>query len=159
MKQNALMLPHRCQTFGWIIIAIPFILFGILLLIRLLCLEAQFNNFCEKYIWIHVACLYTYIPTGGAVLCFSKEKEEDEMIKSIRLQAIGIVAISELLICVILFCFWGLNSAFRFFTPDFGSTDGIVIRYLGHFIFCLQFPVYFLLFKFMLFINRKRNEE
>lgn len=159
MKHNEHMLPHKCQTFGWVIIAIPFILFGIVLLIRLLCLEAQFNNFCEKYIRIFVTCLYTCIPIGGAVLCFSREKEEDEMIKSIRLKAIGIVAISELLICVILFCFWGLNSAFRFFTPAFGSSDDIVLRYLGHFIFCLQFPAYFILFKFMLFINRKRNEE
>lgn len=159
MKQTGLMLPHKCQTLGLVIITIPIILLGIILLSHPFCTETQLNHFGKYLSWILAVVLYLCIPIGGAILCLSREKEEDEMIKSIRLKAIGIVAIAELLICVVLFCFWGLNSAFRFYTPEFGSTDDIFIRYLGHFIFCLQFPVYFLLFKIMLFINRKRNEE
>ena len=55
------------------------------------------------------------------------------MIKSIRLKAIGIVAIAELLICMVLFCSVGLNSVPGFFKPDSSSVHGYV--YLGHFIF------------------------
>lgn len=159
MKRAGLMLPHKCQTVGWTIIAIPFILLGILLLSQLLCAESQFTHLIERYCWILISSLYLCIPIGGAILCFSKEKEEDEMIRSIRLKTIGIMAIAELLICVVLFCYWGLNTTFGFYNPATGSTDYIFFRYLGHFIFCLQFPVYFLLFKFILYINRKRNEE
>ena len=159
MKRNGLLLPHKCQTVGWMIIAIPFILFGVLLLSHLFCSESQFSRFVECHSWILAVILYLCVPIGGAILCLSKEKEEDEMIKSIRLKAIGIMAIVELLICVFLFCFWGLNTAFGFYTPSDGTTDYIFLRYLGHFIFCFQFPVYFLLFKFLLYLNRKRNEE
>lgn len=159
MKQTELMLPYKCQIVGWIIIAVPFILLGVFLLLQLFCKESQFNRLTAEYGWLLISSLYLCIPIGGAVLCFSKEKEEDEMIKSIRLRTIGILAIAELLIFVVLFCYWGLNSAFCFYKPEPGSTDDIFFRYLGHFIFCLQFPVYFLLFKLLLFINSKRNEE
>ena len=159
MKRPGLMLPHKCQTVGWIIIAIPFILFGILLLLHLFCTESQLTGIGEKYAWILAVIFYTFVPIGGAILCLSKEKEEHEMIKSIRLKAIGIMAIVELLICVFLFCFWGLNTAIRFYTPSDGSTDYIFLRYLGHFIFCFQFPIYFILFKCLILINKKQNEE
>lgn len=156
MKRVGLMLPHKCQTIGWIIITVPCILLGVLLLLQLFTSESEFTLLVERYCWILISSLYLCIPIGGAILCFSKEKEEDEMIRSIRLKTIGIMAIAELFICVALFCYWGLNTTFGFYNPATGSTD---FRYLGHFIFCLQFPVYFLLFKFILYINRKRNEE
>ena len=159
MKRVGLMLPHKCQTVGWIIVAIPFLLLGVLLLLQLFTSESEFTHLIERYCWILISSLYLCVPIGGAVLCFSKEKEEDEMISSIRLKTIGIMAIAELLICVALFCYWGLNTTFGFYNPATGSTDYIFFRYLGHFIFCLQFPVYFLLFKFILYLNRKRNEE
>lgn len=95
-------------------------------------------------------------------LCFialSKEQDEDEMIKSIRLKTIGILAIAELLICVFFFSFWGLDTVFGFYQPEYGSNHDIFVRFFGHFIFCFQFPVYFLLFKILLYINRRRNEE
>lgn len=95
MKHTGLMLPHKCQTAGWIIIALPFFLLGILLLLQLFVTEYQFTQLTGRYSWILISS-----PTGY-----------------------------------------------------------IFFRYLGHFIFCFQFPVYFLLFKFMLYINRKRNEE
>lgn len=159
MKHTGLMLPHKCQTAGWIIIALPFFLLGILLLLQLFVTEYQFTQLTGRYSWILISSLYLCVPVGGAVLCLSREKEEDEMIRSIRLKAIGIIAIAELLACMVLFCYWGLNTVFCFYKPEAGSTDYIFFRYLGHFLFCFQFPVYFLLFKFMLYINRKRNEE
>lgn len=157
MKQKGLMLPHKCQTMGWIIVAVPFVLLGILLLGHLFFSES-INSFCARNSWILIVSLYTCIPIGGAILCFSREKEEDEMIKCIRLKAIGMISIAELLICMFFFIIFGLNSVFRF-CPDFYSTDNIPLMYYGHYIFCLQFPIYFLLFKFLLYINRKRNEE
>lgn len=155
MKRLGLMLPHKCQTVGWIIVAIPFILLGFLLLSQLFCAESQFTHLVERYCWILISSLYLCVPIGGALLCFSKEKEEDEMIMSIRLKTIGIMAIAELLICVVLFCYWSMNTTFGFCNPAADST----VRYLGHFIFCFQFPAYFLIFKLLLYINRKRNEE
>ena len=149
------MLPHKCQTVGWIIIVIPFILLGILLLSQLLCAESQFTHLVERYCWIPISSLYLCVPIGGAVLCFSKEKEEDEMIRSIRLKTIGIMAIAG----VALFCYWGLNTTFGFYNPATVSTDYIFLRYLGHFIFCFQFPIYFILFKCLILINKKQNEE
>ena len=86
MKRVGLMLPHKCQTIGWIIIAVPFILLGILLLSQLICAESHFTHLVERYCWILTSSLYLCIPIGGAILCFSKEKEEDEMIRSIRLK-------------------------------------------------------------------------
>lgn len=150
------MLPHGCQTIGWIIIAIPFILLGILLLSHLFCTESQLIHLGARYSWILVSTMYLCVPIGGTILCFSKEKEEDEMIKSIRLKAIGIIAIAELLICLVLFCSVGLNCVPGFFNLDSSPNDYV---YLGHSIFCFQFPAYFILFKCLLFTNKKRNEE
>ncbi len=159
MKQFGLMLPHKYQTVGWIIIAVPFILLGILLLLNLSFIGPRLNQLQVNIVWLLNLSISLCIPVGGAVLCFSKEKEEDEMIRSIRLKTIGIMAIAELLTCVVFFSFWGLNTVFGFYQPEYGSDHDIFVRFLGHFIFCFQFPVYFLLFKFLLFINRKQNEE
>lgn len=153
------MLPHKCQTVGWIIIAVPFILCGVLMLLHLFCTESQLNHLGAEYSWLLVSSIYLCVPIGGTILCFSKEKEEDEMIKSIRLKTIGILAIAELLIFVFFFSFWGLDTVFGFYQPEYGSNHDIFVRFFGHFIFCLQFPAYFILFKCLLLINRKRNEE
>jgi len=155
MKHTGLMLPHKCQTLGWIIIVIPFVLFGIVLLLHLFCTESQFIHLCERYSRILVMILYLCVPIGGAILCFSREKEEDEMIRNIRLRAIGMMAGAELILCAAWFVFYAINSICRFDLPEFDYP----VFYFGHFVFCLQFPFYFLLFKIILWINRRRNEE
>jgi len=159
MKHTGLMLPHKFQTLGWIIVAIPFILYGILLLSHLFCTESQLIHLGERYSRILVMILFLCVPIGGAILCFSEEKEEDEMIKNIRLRAIGLMAAGELLLCTFLFTFWGLNSILDFYTPDYSDITVWPYIHLGHIIFCIQFPIYFLLFKLLLFINKVRNEE
>lgn len=139
-------LDHCCHPvhFAWFFVTFTTVLCGISIY------SSGREILLDTYLY-----LYLCVPIGGALLCFSKEKEEDEMIMSIRLKTIGIMAIAELLICVVLFCYWSMNTTFGFCNPAADST----VRYLGHFIFCFQFPAYFLIFKLLLYINRKRNEE
>lgn len=149
MKHKDLLLPYSCQKAGWIIaIAIP-VLFILYALIsggnKALVTERNLH-----YLFGILAMLFF---VAVFLICASREKDEDEMISSIRRQTLSIF---------IYMLFYLYFLAGIFFSLDIGLN--IVKEYQGEVLgntiirITLFAIVYELVFKIRLWLNRRESK-
>ena len=149
MKHKDLLLPYSCQKAGWIIaIAIP-VLFILYALIsggnKALVTESNLH-----YLFGILAMLFF---VAVFLICASREKDEDEMISSIRRQTLSIF------IYMLFFLYF---LAGIFFSLDIGLN--IVKEYQGEVLgntiirITLFAIVYELVFKIRLWLNRRESK-
>lgn len=149
MKHKDLLLPYSCQKAGWIIaIAIP-VLFILYALIsggnKALVTERNLH-----YLFGILAMLFF---VAVFLICASREKDEDEMISSIRRQTLSIF------IYMLFFLYF---LAGIFFSLDIGLN--IVKEYQGEVLgntiirITLFAIVYELVFKIRLWLNRRESK-
>lgn len=133
------LLPHGWQTAGWIITGM-----GTGMMLWSLFMVKSPEVFFTQSIWAIGSVLWTI---SFLILAFSQEREEDERIRSIRMNTLGIVAIIYAAMIVL------------YPTMDFvclHMTNGIIGNYeLAHIvafrqIFFKPLVIYVLLFKFFL---------
>ena len=149
MKHKDLLLPYSCQKAGWIIaIAIPvlFILYALLSGGN----KALVTERNLHYLFGILAMLFF---VAVFLICASREKDEDEMISSIRRQTLSIF------IYMLFFLYF---LAGIFFSLDIGLN--IVKEYQGEVLgntiirITLFAIVYELVFKIRLWLNRRESK-
>lgn len=80
MYNKKILMPHRCQKVGWVIVAIAFVI-AICLFFTIV-----FNYQTEPTVSALLTSLVLLSATGLLLVCFSKEKNEDEYIGYLRTQ-------------------------------------------------------------------------
>lgn len=149
MSYSKLLLPHRCQIIGWILLVAAPIELGVSLLMFNVwrCIDQNYSHYS-------IAILYFLFFTGTFLIALSKEKEEDEMIQEFRFKAIAITAY----ICVFLFAVSGLFSAVNallHFKCNMFVFDMIqLVNFSGPYFF-----LYIVIFKAFLLISRYKAKR
>lgn len=141
MNTKSYLLPYKCQRYGWICLTVALIAAIIFLFV------VESGSASINIIQIIIACFAT---AGLLLLCFSKEKNEDEYIAHVR---------SRILIWIVAYAL--IASALKTVLPltlvwfASLSTRGIVSYFLS---FLFTNPIFLgiiYLFVFKLAINRK----
>lgn len=154
MKRMNFLLPHRCQTAGWCLTALPFVLYGLYLVVSAIFPDSAICHAANFHSRILSMSFYLCMAIGGFLLCFSCEKQEDEMIMSLRLRSVAIAAAVGLVVTVVFHVYWGVDSVVRFdYSPESFWYSSYSI------LFPLLFPLYFVIFKLSIVFNGLHNEE
>lgn len=82
-KKHLTLLPHKWQVIGTLVAAISAVLYGVLL-----CLRDQYNG--QNWFTLCVLSARFFLGLSLLLICFSKEKVEDEYIASARYRALTI---------------------------------------------------------------------
>ena len=149
MKHKDLLLPYSCQKAGWIIaIAIP-----VLFILYALISGGNKALVTERNLHYLIGILALLLFVAIFLICASREKDEDEMISSIRRQTLSIF------IYMLFFLYF---LAGIFFSLDIGLN--IVKEYQGEVLgntiirITLFAIVYELVFKIRLWISRRESK-
>jgi preprotein translocase subunit SecG len=149
MKHKDLLLPYSCQKAGWIIaIAIP-----VLFILYALISGGNKALVTERNLHYLIGILAMLFFVAVFLICASREKDEDEMISSIRRQTLSIF------IYMLFFLYF---LAGIFFSLDIGLN--IVKEYQGEVLgntiirITLFAIVYELVFKIRLWLNRRESK-
>jgi len=149
MKHKDLLLPYSCQKAGWIIaIAIP-----VLFIMYALISGGNKALVTERNLHYLIGILAMLFFVAVFLICASREKDEDEMISSIRRQTLSIF------IYMLFFLYF---LAGIFFSLDIGLN--IVKEYQGEVLgntiirITLFAIVYELVFKIRLWLNRRESK-
>ena len=149
MKHKDLLLPYSCQKAGWIIaIAIP-----VLFILYALISGGNKALVTERNLHYLIGLLAMLFFVAVFLICASREKDEDEMISSIRRQTLSIF------IYMLFFLYF---LAGIFFSLDIGLN--IVKEYQGEVLgntiirITLFAIVYELVFKIRLWLNRRESK-
>ena len=149
MKHKDLLLPYSCQKAGWIIaIAIP-----VLFILYALISGGNKALVTERNLHYLIGILALLLFVAIFLICASREKDEDEMISSIRRQTLSIF------IYMLFFLYF---LAGIFFSLDIGLN--IVKEYQGEVLgntiirITLFAIVYELVFKIRLWLNRRESK-
>ena len=149
MKHKDLLLPYSCQKAGWIIaIAIP-----VLFILYALISGGNKALVTERNLHYLIGILAMLFFVAIFLICASREKDEDEMISSIRRQTLSIF------IYMLFFLYF---LAGIFFSLDIGLN--IVKEYQGEVLgntiirITLFAIVYELVFKIRLWLNRRESK-
>ena len=149
MKHKDLLLPYSCQKAGWIIaIAIP-----VLFILYALISGGNKALVTERNLHYLIGILAMLFFVAVFLICASREKDEDEMISSIRRQTLSIF------IYMLFFLYF---LAGIFFSLDIGLN--IVKEYQGEVLgntiirITLFAIVYELVFKIRLWISRRESK-
>ena len=149
MKNKDLLLPYSCQKAGWIIaIAIP-----VLFILYALISGGNKALVTERNLHYLIGILAMLFFVAVFLICASREKDEDEMISSIRRQTLSIF------IYMLFFLYF---LAGIFFSLDIGLN--IVKEYQGEVLgntiirITLFAIVYELVFKIRLWLNRRESK-
>ena len=149
MKHKDLLLPYSCQKAGWIIaIAIP-VLFIMYALIsggnKALVTERNLH-----YLFGILAMLFF---VAVFLICASREKDEDEMISSIRRQTLSIFIYMLFFLYFLAGLFFSLDIGLHFVKEYQGEVLGNTIIRIT--IFAI---IYELVFKIRLWLNRRESK-
>ena len=149
MKHKDLLLPYSCQKAGWIIaIAIP-VLFILYALIsggnKALVTERNLH-----YLFGILAMLFF---VAVFLICASREKDEDEMISSIRRQTLSIFIYILFFLYFLAGLFFSLDIGLHFVKDYQGEVLGNTIIRITLFAI-----IYELVFKIRLWLNRRESK-
>ena len=149
MKHKDLLLPYSCQKAGWIIaIAIP-VLFILYALIsggnKALVTERNLH-----YLFGILAMLFF---VAVFLICASREKDEDEMISSIRRQTLSIFIYVLFFLYFLAGLFFSLDIGLHFVKDYQGEVLGNTIIRITLFAI-----IYELVFKIRLWLNRRESK-
>lgn len=105
------LLPRKCQTIGWLLLAGLPVFFGLTLLVfnQWHWLEQDKSRFAT-------VILYLMLLAGIFLIAFSREKDEDEMVRDIRISSIAIAAYIQMTLYIVVSVIFAFNHGFRFIT-------------------------------------------
>ena len=111
---SSLLLPNRYKKTGWWLLGITIVLVPVTILINkyvnVLCWYGKMLWLVKLYLWVCLILpLVAY--TGVFMVCLSREQQEDEFIKHIRVRLLVVFVI----VYALLTCFENLNDAGRYF--------------------------------------------
>lgn len=149
MKNKDLLLPYSCQKAGWIVaIAIP-----ILFVVYLLLCRWNITLLSERNLQIVASILALLFFVAVFLICASREKEEDEMISSIRRQTLAVFVYVLFFLYLLAGLFFSLDIGFQFVKDYQEEVLGNTIIRITLFAI-----IYELVFKIRLWLNRRESK-
>ena len=149
MKHKDLLLPYSCQKAGWIVaIAIP-----VLFLVYLLVCGRNRELLSEQNLQYVVGILAMLFFVAVFLICASREKDEDEMISSIRRQTLSIFIYILFFLYFLAGLFFSLDIGLHFVKDYQGEVLGNTIIRITLFAI-----IYELVFKIRLWLNRRESK-
>lgn len=152
MKKHRLLLPHRWQITGWIVLPLSFIVMTLLLVFFL----GRISDAAMR------SCIVADMILGGLSLltiAFSEEKSEDEFTEYLRWKSLAIAACTTFAIAILWLVFQISYSLYG--TPDMTDT-GTMMAYnaldLMSSVF-MMFFIYIIIFKTNIAIYRWRSNH
>ena len=149
MKNKTLLMPHTCQKIGWWLL-----LLMVVVEVAKVILAHTTHNIDSA--WYLAKSAHLLLIISLFLICFSREKVEDEMISALRLKAIGITGY----IFFSLFLILSLALELKLY-KGFANYDGTIDLFLSE-LFLIVLPIllfgtYYLIFKGMLLRSRKES--
>ena len=149
MKHKDLLLPYSCQKAGWIIaIAIP-----VLFILYALISGGNKALVTERNLHYLIGILAMLFFVAVFLICASREKDEDEMISSIRRQTLSIFIYLLFFIYFLAGIFFSLDIGLNIVKEYQGEVLGNTIIRITLFAI-----VYELVFKIRLWISRRESK-
>ena len=149
MKHKDLLLPYSCQKAGWIVaIAIP-----VLFLLYVLIGGFNKNLLTVNNLQHITGILALLFFVAVFLICASREKDEDEMISSIRRQTLSVFIYVLFFLYLIAGIFFSLDISLQFVKEYQGEVLGNTIIRIT--IFAI---IYELVFKIRLWLNRRESK-
>ena len=149
MKHKDLLLPYSCQKAGWIIaIAIP-----VLFILYALISGGNKALVTERNLHYLIGILAMLFFVAVFLICASREKDEDEMISSIRRQTLSIFIYMLFFLYFLAGLFFSLDIGLHFVKEYQGEVLGNTIIRITLFAI-----VYELVFKIRLWLNRRESK-
>ena len=149
MKNKDLLLPYYCQKAGWIIaIAIP-----VLLLVYLLICRWTHTLLSEHNLQMLTGILSLLFFVAIFLICASREKDEDEMISSVRRQTLTVFVYILFFLYFLAGLFFSLDIGFHFVKDYQEEVLGNTIIRITLFAI-----IYELVFKTRLWLNRRESK-
>ena len=149
MKHKDLLLPYSCQKAGWIIaIAIP-----VLFILYALISGGNKALVTERNLHYLIGILAMLFFVAVFLICASREKDEDEMISSIRRQTLSIFIYMLFFLYFLAGIFFSLDIGLHFVKDYQGEVLGNTIIRITLFAI-----IYELVFKIRLWLNRRESK-
>ena len=149
MKNKDLLLPYSCQKTGWIVaIAIP-----ILFVVYLLLCRWNITLLSERNLQFVTSILALLFFVAVFLICASREKEEDEMISSIRRQTLAVFVDVLFFLYLLAGLYFSLDIGFQFVKDYQEEVLGNTIIRITLFAI-----IYELVFKIRLWLNRRESK-
>ena len=149
MKHKDLLLPYSCQKAGWIIaIAIP-----VLFILYALISGGNKALVTERYLQYVIGILALLFFVAVFLICASREKDEDEMISSIRRQTLSIFIYILFFLYFLAGLFFSLDIGLHFVKDYQEEVLGNTIIRITLFAI-----IYELVFKIRLWLNRRESK-
>ena len=149
MKHKDLLLPYSCQKAGWIIaIAIP-----VLFILYALISGGNKALVTERNLHYLIGILALLLFVAIFLICASREKDEDEMISSIRRQTLSIFIYVLFFLYFLAGLFFSLDIGLHFMKDYQGEVLGNTIIRITLFAI-----IYELVFKIRLWLNRRESK-
>ena len=149
MKHKDLLLPYSCQKAGWIIaIAIP-----VLFILYALISGGNKALVTERNLHYLIGILAMLFFVAVFLICASREKDEDEMISSIRRQTLSIFIYILFFLYFLAGLFFSLDIGLHFVKDYQGEVLGNTIIRITLFAI-----IYELVFKIRLWLNRRESK-
>lgn len=149
MNNKDLLLPYSCQKAGWIIaIVIPLLFVAFILICRW-----NINLLSERNLQLVTGILALLFFVAVFLICASREKDEDEMISSIRRQTLAVFIYILFVLFLLAGLFLSLDISFQFVKDYQEEVLGNTIIRIT--IFAI---IYELVFKIRLWFNRRESK-
>ena len=149
MKNKDLLLPYSCQKAGWIIaLTIP-VLFAIYILVC----RGNIDLLSERNLQLLTGFLALLFFVAVFLICVSREKDEDEMISSIRRQTLAIFIYILFVLYFLAGLFLSLDISFQFVKDYQDEVLGNTIIRITLFAI-----IYEVVFKIRLWLNRRESK-
>ncbi len=153
-KKNFLM-PHLCQKIGWVLL--------ILTPVCLVMMALSFNTFHlfeQRYSYMYVNGVELLLFLSMLFIALSKEREEDEMIRELRLSSVAITAYIQFSIYILFSLFQTVGAVC--FSNDYVALYNTFPWFVYVKSFCgfgISFFVYIVIFKIRLLVRRREARK
>lgn len=106
MNKKSFLMPHVCQKIGWVLL----ILAPVYLVLMALAFNT-FHLFEQRYSYLSIMGVQLLLFLGMFFIALSHEKEEDEMIRELRLSSVAIIAYIQFSIYILFSIFQTIGVA------------------------------------------------
>lgn len=152
MKVKNYLLPYKWQIAGWAVLLTAFIAFTLIMNAGI----GVMNEHTLKNL------LTVLIFTGSLsllMIAFSKEKHEDEFVKSLRGRSLAITAGTAFVLSILWLLLWYLNVPFKSSDMDVRKISIVFHIIEGYLSFIPMFFLYIVIFKISLWTYRWRSRH
>ncbi len=153
MRAKNYLLSYKWQIAGWAILLVAFIAFNLIM-------DAGIGVINERTLKNILTVLIFTGSLSLLMIAFSKEKHEDEFVKSLRGRSLAITAGIAFVLSILWLLLWYLNVPFKPSDMESVRKTSIVLHIIqGYLSFIPMFFLYIVIFKISLWTYRWRSRH